>query len=202
MQGNYCPYCGKQLNSTAKFCSNCGRPLMPSSYKKPQNRQLNYPINWIFVFAIIAIVIGVSLYSKNESKTWNKTKTFNLFQKPKTTYSIQSIKDIDEMRVAIDNTIWTSTKKGQLIWYKLEFKGDKVKMYKAFPSDGHWTLEEEGPFTLEEGRFTDDGKRYIAAIIKKKDLSISPKFIITSGYLSWLYFFDAEGFVLGDYEWD
>ena len=75
-------------------------------------------------------------------------------------------------------------------------------MYRAFPSDGHWTLEEECSFTLEEGRFMDDGKRYIAAIIKKNNLSISPKFIITSGYLSWLGLFDAEEFVLGDYEWD
>ena len=106
------------------------------------------------------------------------------------------------MRGAIDNTIWTHTEVGDLFWTKLEFKGGKVRIYNAMPSDGKWTFEEECPYTLEEGRFIDDGRRYIAAVIKTKDMSISPKFVITNGHLSWLGFLDAGGFVLGDYEWD
>ena len=185
------------------FCPNCGRPLMPSQYSNPQNRQLNGSINtnWIIVFVIIAIVIGTSLHYYNKSNIRSKTRTFNLFPERNTTYSIQSIKDTDEMRDVIDNTIWTSTKKGQWLWCKLEFKGDKVKMYRAFPSDGHWTYEEEFPYTLEEGRFFDDGRKFIAAVFKSKDIDIPIKFTITSGHL-YMLGFDIADFILGDYEWD
>jgi hypothetical protein len=161
---------------------------------------------WVVVAVFLAIVIGISLSSNDTPNTWSKPKNIskvsNLLQGKKTTYSIQSIKDVDKMREAIDNTIWTYTKPGDLFWLKLEFKGDKVKVYNAMPSDGKWTFEEECPYYLEEGRFIDDGRRYIAAVIKTKDLSISPKFVITNGHLSWLGFIDAGGFVLGDYEWD
>ena len=106
------------------------------------------------------------------------------------------------MSKAIDNTIWTHTEVGDLIWTKLEFNGDKVRIYTAMPSDGKWTFEEECSYTLEEGRFIDDGRRYVAAVIKSKDMEISPKFVITNGHLSWLGIIDAGGFILGDYEWD
>lgn len=161
---------------------------------------------WIIVVFIAVIAIGASLDSDDKADTPNQTikgtKTTNFFSRPKTAVSIQSIKDIEEMRKAIDNTIWTHTKHGDLFWLKLEFKKDKVKIYKAFPSDGQWTFEEECSYFLEEGRFIDDGRRYIAAVIESKDMSIPPKFVITNGHLSWLGFIDAGGFVLGDYEWD
>lgn len=159
-------------------------------------------IIWIIVAIIVVIAIGVSIDSNDKADTSVRTTTTNFLSRPKTTISIQSIKDIEEMRKAIDNTIWTYTKRGDLIWLKLEFKKDKVKIYRAFPSDGQWTFEEECSYFLEEGRFIDDGKRYIAAVIESKDLSVSPKFIITNGHLSWLGLVDVGGFVLGDYEWD
>lgn len=208
MQRNYCPNCGNRLNGSGRFCSNCGFSLTGNQYSNQQNRtnQNSSTLIWIVAFVIIAIVISISLSSNDTPNTWSKlhnvTKVSNLFQGQKTTYSIQSIKNIDKMRKAIDNTIWTYTKAGDLFWLKLEFKGDKVKVYNAMPNDGKWTFEEECPYYLEEGRFIDDGRRYIAAVIKTKDLSISPKFVITNGHLSWLGFIDAGGFVLGDYEWD
>lgn len=204
----YCPNCGKKRNGTEQFCPNCGRPFSSNRYEvqKSKTTYSSSSIIWIVVFAIIAIIIGVSVNSNDKpstlSNTINKTKVSNLFQETKTTYSIQSIKDVDKMRKAINNTVWTCTKTGDLFWTKLEFKGGKVRIYNAMPSDGQWTFEEECPYTLEEGRFIDDGRRYIAAVIKTKEYSTPPKFIITNGHLSWLGFIDAGGFVLGDYEWD
>lgn len=208
MQRNYCPNCGKRLNRSGRFCSNCGFSLTGNQYSNQQNKTNNNSstIIWVVAFVILAIVIGISLSSNDTPNIWSKphkiTKVSNLLQVKKTTYSIQSIKDVDKMREAIDNTIWTYTKPGDLFWLKLEFNGDKVKVYNAMPSDGKWTFEEECPYYLEEGRFIDDGRRYIAAVIQTKDLSISPKFVITNGHLSWLGIIDAGGFILGDYEWD
>ena len=208
MQIKYCPNCGKRLNGSEKFCSNCGFSFTGSQYSNQQNKTNHNTSTfiWVVAFVISAIIIGISLSSNDIPNTWSKsnkvTKVSNLFQGKKTTYSIQSIKDVDKMRKAIDNTIWTYTKPGDLFWLKMEFKGDKVRLYNALPSDGKWTFEEECPYYLEEGRFIDDGRRYIAAVIKTKDLSVSPKFVITNGHLSWLGFIDAGGFVLGDYEWD
>ena len=208
MQRNYCPNCGKQFNRNGNFCSNCGFSFTSSQHSNQQNKT-NHNFStfiWVVVAVILAILIGISLSSNDTPNTWSKpnniSKVSNLLQGKKTTYSIQSIKNIDKMRKAIDNTIWTYTKAGDLFWLKLEFKGDKVKVYNAMPNDGKWTFEEECPYYLEVGRFIDDGRRYIAAVIKTKDLSISPKFVITNGHLSWLGFIDAGGFVLGDYEWD
>ena len=148
--------------------------------------------------------MGAALYSsKSDADSSNSTSSItNFLKKEKSQEEIQSIKEIGEMRKAIYNTTWTHTKRGDLLWIKLVFSGDKVKIYRAFPSDGKWTFEEECPYSLEEGRFIDDGRRYIAAAIKSKDLNTPPKFIITNGHLSWLGLIDVGGFVLGDYEWD
>ena len=208
MQGiNYCPNCGRLRNETENFCSNCGRPFFSNLNSDP-NSKTSYKssnIVWIAVFIII-VIIGVSVNSNDVQKTLSSTilnnKVSNLFIEQKTMNSIQSIKEIDKMREAIDNTIWTYTKTGSLFWVKLEFKGDKVRVYNAMPSDGKWTFEEECTYTLEEGRFMDDGRRYVAAIIKCKDMSIPPKFIITNGQLSWLGIINEGGFILGDYEWE
>ena len=191
-----------------KFCTNCGTPLYPLYAK--QHIQSSYNTRkssthiWVVVFIIICILLGAALYSSdNDTNSSNTTSPVtNFLKKEKSQEEIQSIKNIVEMRKAIENTIWTHTKKGDLFWIRLEFKKEKVRIYRAFPSDGRWTFEEECPFTLEEGRFFDDGRRYIAAVIKCKDFSTSPKFIITNGHLSWLGFIDAGGFILGDYEWD
>ena len=196
----YCPYCGSRNNASSKFCSKCGSSLISPSYNSLDKRATSPSVIWILI--IVAIVICCIVFFSPKRSNNSSLSSYSILSTEKTQYSIQSIKDIDEMRGAIDNTIWTHTEVGDLFWTKLEFKGDKVRIYNAMPSDGKWTFEEECPYTLEEGRFIDDGRRYIAAVIKTKDMSISPKFVITNGHLSWLGFLDAGGFVLGDYEWD
>ena len=205
---SYCTKCGMLLNRNANFCPNCGTPTSPlytkiHITKSPKNKHSSFIIYGI-AFTIICFLLVVLLHSQVSNKDSEKfSYSFsNILKKEKSQEEIQSIKNINEMKDAIANTVWTCTKTGNLFWIKLEFKGDKVKVYNAMPSDGKWTFSEECPYTLEEGRFIDDGRKYIAAVIKTKDFSISPKFIITNGHISWLGLIDAGGFVLGDYEWD
>lgn len=194
---NFCPICGASLKGTESFCSKCGHRV--SSYKMFPNSIRTPNSSFMLICAIIVIFGGLFIYF-----TYNKTRTSSsqsIFREISQS-EIQNIKDVDKMRKVIDNTVWTHTEIGDLFWTKLEFKGNKVKIYSAMPSDGRWTFEEECPYSLEEGRFINDGRRYIAAVIKSKDMSAPPKFIITNGHLSWLGIIDAGGFVLGDYEWD
>lgn len=180
---------------------------MENLYGTQHNESSNNSSNiiWIVVIVILVIVVGVSLDSNDGTRTLNQTikgtKTTKLFQSRKTTASIQSIKDIEQMREAIDNTVWTYTKRGSLFWHKLVFKGGKVEIYSAMPSDGKWKFDEVCNYTLEEGRFIDDGRRYIAAVIKSKEVDIPAKFTITNGHL-YMLGIDVAGFILGDYEWD
>lgn len=197
----YCPFCGSLNNCTSKFCSKCGNSLLNTTTPNNIDRKTkSSSVIWATV-VIVVVLCCIAFPFQNESIE-SRLSNYSLLNTEISQCSIQSIKDIDEMRGAIDNTIWTHTEVGDLFWTKLEFKGGKVRIYNAMPSDGKWTFEEECPYSLEEGRFIDDGRRYIAAVIKTKDMSIFPKFVITNGHLSWLGFLDAGGFVLGDYEWD
>ena len=195
----YCPYCGSLNNCTSKFCPKCGGSLHNTTNPSIDRKTNSSNVIWVIVIIVLLCCIAIPFHNESSG---SRLSNYSLLNTEISQHSIQSIKDLDEMKEAIDNTIWTHTEVGDLFWTKLEFKGDKVRIYNAMPSDGKWTFEEECPYSLEEGRFIDDGRRYIAAVIKTKDMSIFPKFVITNGHLSWLGFLDAGGFVLGDYEWD
>ena len=189
--------CGNPLNGMETFCSKCGHRLHSDQAYPNSSTTTNNSL--VLIGVIVLAFIGLFTFS-NYNEPYPSSFISNIGAL--TQSEIQGIKDVDEMRKAIDNTIWTNTEVGDLFWSKLEFKNNKVRFYYAMPSDGKWTFEEECSYTLEEGRFIDDGRRYIAAVINSKDMNISPKFIITNGHLTWLGIIDAGGFVLGDYEWD
>lgn len=198
----FCPKCGNPLHGTELFCGHCGyglhhsNPYLVNPHPKDSSNNI-----WIIVCVLIAIVVGFLVFAPEESNPYNNRPVSHLVSNKITQGDIQSIKDVEEMRKAIDNTIWTYTETGNLFWYKLVFNGNKVKIYTAMPSDGQWKLEEECSYTLEEGRYIDDGRRYIAAIIQDKDNDIPIKFSISNGHL-YMLGFDIAGFILGDYEWD
>lgn len=200
---NFCPKCGTALHGTEQFCGRCGYGLHHSPYQANPRPKESSNSTWIIVCVLIIIVLGIIVFSPEESNPYNNrtNPVSRLVNSELTQGEIQSIKNIDEMRKAIDNTIWTYTETGNLFWYKLVFKGNKVKIYSAMPSDGRWKFDEECSYTLEEGRYFDDGRRYIAAVFTSKDIDIPAKFTITNGHL-YMLGFDIAGFVLGDYEWD
>lgn len=201
---SYCAKCGRKQVGAERFCPNCGNSFLQTANYQSEPSGTNTSYIWCIVLFSIGILIWGTTYYSKESHWLEEAHSIpsSIFNIPKSQGQIQAIKSIEEMKMALNNTIWTHTKRGNLFWLKLEFKKDKVRIYKAFPSDGQWTFEEECSYFLEEGRFIDDGRRYIAAVIESKDMSIPPKFVITNGHLSWLGFIDAGGFVLGDYEWD
>ncbi len=198
----FCPKCGNVLHGTEQFCGRCGYGLHHNNpYQVNPRPKESSNVTWIIVCVLIVIVIAFQVFAPKESNPYNNRIISHLASNELTQGEIQSIKDVDEMRKAIDNTIWTYTETGNLFWYKLVFIGNRVKIYSAIPSDGQWKFDEECSYTLEEGRFLDDGRRYIAAVFRSKDIDVPAKFTITNGHL-YMLGFDIAGFVLGDYEWD
>lgn len=119
--------------------------------------------------------------------------------------SINQIKDVDELRQAINNTVWTYTAKGDE-WLRYEFVGNTVKQYSALPHDGKWQYDGESSFDLSEQRSNYDGKRYIIATFmpKTKSLAMFELAVVFNfrDYHLYLNGEDMGGFVMADYEWD
>ena len=198
----FCPKCGNALHGTEQFCGHCGYRIHQINPYQSNPRSKESPNKtWIFICVLIVIIFGIIAFIPEKSNPYNNrvNPISRLISNELTQGEIQSIKDIDGMRNAINNTTWTYTETGSLFWYKLVFIGSKVKIYSAMPSDGQWKFDEECSYTLEEGRYFDDGRRYIAAVFTSKDIDIPAKFTITNGHL-YMLGFDIAGFVLGDYE--
>lgn len=197
----FCPKCGNKLHGTEQFCGHCGYWLHQSNpYQANPRPKDSLNSTWLFICVLIVIIFGIIFFTPEKSNP-SRNSISRLISNELTQGEIQSIKNIDEMRKAIDNTTWTYTETGNLFWYKLVFKGSKIRIYSAMPSDGQWKFDEECLYTLEEGRYFDDGRRYIAAVFTSKDIDIPAKFTFTNGHL-YMFGFDIAGFVLGDYEWD
>ena len=126
-------------------------------------------------------------------------------QKTERFKAIFQIKDIEELRQAINNTIWTHTTHGD-VWLKLEFVGNKVKQYGALPDDGEWRYDGESEYDLKERRSQSDGKRFIVATFYPKIQSLAifelPVMFNFRDYHLYLNGQDIGTFIMRDYEWD
>lgn len=121
---------------------------------------------------------------------------------PKT---VSQIKDIEELRQAINNTVWTHTTKGDA-WLRYEFIGNIVKQYGALPRSGEWRYDGDSQFELSERRSESDGKRYIIATFMPKTEFLAvfelPVVFNYRDYHLYLNGQDIGGFIMADYEWD
>lgn len=118
---------------------------------------------------------------------------------------VSRIKDIEELRQSINNTIWTHTTKGDA-WLRYEFVGNKVKQYGALPNCEEWRYDGDSEFTLSEHRSQYDGKKYIVATFYPKTKSLAmfelPVVFNFRDYHLYLNGKDVGGFIMTDYEWD
>ena len=118
---------------------------------------------------------------------------------------ISQIKDIEELRQAINNTVWTHTTRGDA-WLRYEFVGNIVKQYGALPQSGKWRYDGDSQFELSERRSESDGKRYFEATFMPKTESLAmfelPVTFNFRDYHLYLNGQDMGGFIMADYEWD
>ena len=118
---------------------------------------------------------------------------------------ISQIKDIDELRQAINNTVWTHTTRGDA-WLRYEFVGNTVKQYGALPQSGKWRYDGESQFELSEKRSESDGMRYFEATFMPQTESLAmfeqPVTFNFRDYHLYLNGHDLGGFIMTDYEWD
>lgn len=132
---------------------------------------------YVTFFMIALFIIGFPASgSKNDKIDLSSEKYIGKGERVKT------ITSIDEMKKAIDNTIWTHSKENYL-WHKLQFKGNKVEQYTAILSNSKkWEYLGSSPYTLKKGSFPD-GIEYIAAEFTMIDGSVLAEFVLTNCHL-------------------
>ena len=123
----------------------------------------------------------------------------------KTQEEIQDIKDVTQMRKALNNTVWTHITRGDA-WLRYKFVGNVVKQYGALPADGEWRYDGDSEYTLSEHRSQSDGKRFVIATFYPKAKSLAvfelPVVFNFRDYHLYLNGEDLGGFIQADYEWD
>jgi hypothetical protein len=71
---------------------------------------------------------------------------------------------LEEVKSCITG-VWVANTTGK-IWYRVVIKSDLTyQLYNAMPADGAWpsSPEKTGTVTIDEGRFTNSGKKYVYA---------------------------------------
>jgi hypothetical protein len=172
------------------------------------------------VVALFAIGFSASDEDQQESPSTSKSETKEVANKPTASVekevveekavspspkAVSQIKDIEELRQAINNTVWTHTARGDA-WLRYEFVGNTVKQYGALPQSGKWRYDGESQFELSEKRSESDGKRYFEATFMPKTESLAmfelPVTFNFRDYHLYLNGQDMGGFIMADYEWD
>lgn len=181
------------------------------------NKNSNLTRSFLSICVIIFFAIGFAASSERQknsesqytekdttivSDSYNNTKQSvdNTINKP-----IYSIKDVEELRQAINNTVWTHTTRGD-VWLRFEFVGNAVKQYGALPADGEWRYDGDSEYTLSEHRSQYDGKRFIIATFYPKTKSLAifelPVIFNFRDYHLYLNGEDMGGFIKADYVWE
>ena len=117
---SYCTKCGKQIIGMEKFCTNCGNPLSSlytNNHISPTEKStVSSCIVWTVVL-VAGFLFLVFLSSQNSDSLHqdSTSKLAGIFDEKVSQEKIQAIKDVNKMRRAIDNTIWTYTERGNLI---------------------------------------------------------------------------------------
>lgn len=174
----------------------------------------------IFVVALFAIGFSASDEDQQESPSTSKSETKEVANKPTASVekevveekavspspkAVSQIKYIEELRQAINNTVWTHTTRGDA-WLRYEFVGNTVKQYGALPQSGKWRYDGDSQFELSEKRSESDGKRYFEATFMPKTESLAmfelPVTFNFRDYHLYLNGQDIGGFIMADYEWD
>ena len=175
----------------------------------------------IFVVALFAIGFSASDEEQQESPSTSKSETSEVANNPTASSveeevveekevppspkAVSQIKDIEELRQAINNTVWTHTTRGDA-WLRYEFVGNTVKQYGALPQSGKWRYDGDSQFELSEKRSESDGKRYFEATFMPKTESLAmfelPVTFNFRDYHLYLNGQDMGGFIMADYEWD
>ena len=161
-------------------------------------------------FCITALfTIGFAASNEEQSKSPSSEPTTEKMEddnaKRNNCKAISQIKDIEELRQAINNTVWTHTTRGDA-WLRYEFNGNTVKQYGALPRSGEWRYDGESQFELSERRSDYDGKRYFVATFMPKTESLAmfelPATFNFRDYHLYLNGQDMGAFIMADYEWD
>lgn len=174
----------------------------------------------IFVVVLFAVGFSASDEEQQESPSTSKSETSEVANNPTASVeeevveekevspspkAVSQIKDIEELRQAINNTVWTHTTRGDA-WLRYEFVGNTVKQYGALPQSGKWRYDGDSQFELSEKRSESDGKRYFEATFMPKTESLSmfelPVTFNFRDYHLYLNGQDMGGFIMADYEWD
>ena len=174
----------------------------------------------ICVIVLFAVGSSASDEDQQESPSTSKSETKEVANKPTASVekevveekavspspkAVSQIKDIEELRQAINNTVWTHTTRGDA-WLRYEFVGNTVKQYGALPQSGKWRYDGDSQFELSEKRSESDGKRYFEATFMPKTESLAmfelPVTFNFRDYHLYLNGQDIGGFIMADYEWD
>lgn len=85
---------------------------------------------------------------------------------------IKEASSIEEVETLLNGTAWHYTENLNTsnigFWVKVEFSNGQFNSYYAEPSDGKWTSGGSGNYSIEEGRFSNSGEKYIAVIWEAK----------------------------------
>lgn len=127
----------------------------------------NISSSLVFLFFVLGFSASDEDYSAN-----NQVAEVAEEESVGTTKSIYEIQDINELRKALNNTVWTHTKNGDQ-WLRYEFIGNKVKQYSALPKYGEWRYDGESQYSLSERSTQYDGRKFFVATFKPMTESLA-----------------------------